>query len=48
MIRRRVLVARCGMGILPMVDGLAQTHGQDARATAYIQMLPTIERCAKN
>jgi len=28
-----------GMGILPMSEGLTQTHGQDARATAGIQML---------
>jgi probable rRNA maturation factor len=35
------------MGILPMSDGLKQTHGQDARATADIQTLPTIARCAQ-
>jgi hypothetical protein len=34
-----------GMGILPMSEGLTQTHGQDARATAGIQMLPSIGRC---
>jgi hypothetical protein len=35
------------MGILPMSEGLTQTHGQDARATAGIQMLPSIGRCAQ-
>jgi len=35
-----------GMGILPMSEGLTQTHGQDARATASIPMLPSIGRCA--
>ena len=34
------------MGILPMSEGLTQTHGQDARATADIQTLPSIGRCA--
>jgi hypothetical protein len=34
------------MGILPMSEGLTQTHGQDARATSGIQMLPSIGRCA--
>jgi hypothetical protein len=36
-----------GMSILPMSEGLTQTHGQDARATAGIQMLPSIGRCAR-
>ena len=35
-----------GMGLLPMSGGLTQTHGQDARATAGIPMLPSIGRCA--
>ena len=35
-----------GRGILPMSEGLTQTHGQDARATAGIPMLPSIGRCA--
>jgi hypothetical protein len=29
-----------------MSDGLAQTHGRDARATAEFQPLPTTGRCA--
>ena len=37
----------CGMGILPMSDGLTQTHGQDGRATADIQTLPTIGKCTQ-
>ena len=32
------------MGILPMSEGLTQTHGQDARATAGTPMLPSIGR----
>jgi hypothetical protein len=35
------------MGILPMSEGLTQTHGQDARATAGIQILRSIGRCAQ-
>jgi hypothetical protein len=35
-------------GVFPMSDGLTQTHGQDARATADTQMLPTIRRCARS
>jgi penicillin amidase len=35
-----------GMGILPMSDGLAQTHGRDARATSGIQTPPTSGRYA--
>jgi hypothetical protein len=35
-----------GMGILPMSEGLTQTHGQDARVTADIQAPPLIGRCA--
>ena len=35
-----------GMGILPMSEGLPQTHGQDTRATTGIPMLPSIGRCA--
>ena len=35
-----------GMGILPMSEGLPQTHGQDARATSSIPMPPSIGRCA--
>ena len=45
--------------VLPMSDGLIQTHGQDARATADIQKLagssagfqpalPSIGRCARD
>jgi len=34
------------MGILPMSEGLTQTHEQDARATAGTPMLPSIGRCA--
>ena len=29
-------VGESGMGILPMSEGLTQTHGQDARATVGI------------
>jgi hypothetical protein len=35
-----------GMGILLISDGLPETHGQDAGATADIRTLPTIRRCA--
>jgi len=35
-----------GMGILPMSEGLTQTHGQDARATAAFPMLSSIGSCA--
>ena len=34
------------MGILPMSEGLPQTHGQDARAPSGITMLPSIGRYA--
>ena len=37
---------RSGMGILPMSEGSTQTHGQDARATAGVQML-AVSRNAK-
>jgi hypothetical protein len=33
--------------VLPISNGLIQTHGQDARATADIQTLSTIGRCAR-
>ena len=33
--------------VLPISNGLIQTHGQDARSTADIQTLSTIGRCAR-
>jgi acetate kinase len=35
-----------GMGILPMSEGLPQTHGQDARATSNVPTPPSIGGCA--
>jgi len=36
------------MAILPMSEGLTQTHGQDARATAGSQMQLSIGKCARD